>query len=63
MTSGLEDALALSRILTSSDDIPQALALFEAERKPIVHEYQLSSRKQSLTIGRRHRKQVSAIAK
>ena len=63
MTSGLEDGLALSRILTSSDDIPQALALFEAERKPIVHEYQLSSRKQSLTIGRRHRKQVSAIAK
>ncbi len=56
MTSGLEDGLALSRYLASSNNIPEALALFEAERKPIVHEYQRTSRKQSLTIGRRHRR-------
>jgi 2-polyprenyl-6-methoxyphenol hydroxylase-like FAD-dependent oxidoreductase len=56
MTSGFEDSLALSRILPASQDIAEALARFEAERKPIVHEYQLTSRKQSLTIGRLHRK-------
>ena len=55
MTSGLEDSLALSRLLGSSSDIPEALARFEAERKPIVHEYQRTSRKQSLTIGRIHK--------
>lgn len=56
MTSGFEDGLALSRILPASQDVNEALARFEAERKPIVHEYQLTSRKQSLTIGRLHRK-------
>jgi salicylate hydroxylase len=56
MTSGFEDALALSRILPLSKDVPEALASFETERKPIVHEYQMTSRKQSLTIGRMHRK-------
>jgi salicylate hydroxylase len=56
MTSGFEDSLALSRILPASQDVDEALAKFEAERKPIVHEYQLTSRKQSLTIGRLHRK-------
>ncbi len=60
MTSGLEDGLALSLILPSSADISQALAKFEAERKPIVHEYQRTSRKQSLTIGRMHRKRQGA---
>lgn len=56
MTSGLEDGLALSRILFDSVDITQALVQFEAERKPIVHEYQRTSRQQSLTIGRMHKK-------
>jgi 2-polyprenyl-6-methoxyphenol hydroxylase-like FAD-dependent oxidoreductase len=60
MTSGLEDGLGLSRILSTTADIPQVLALFEAERKPIVHEYQMTSRKQSLTIGRRHRRKQGA---
>jgi 2-polyprenyl-6-methoxyphenol hydroxylase-like FAD-dependent oxidoreductase len=55
MTAGLEDGLALSRFFASSADIPEALARFEAERKPIVHEYQRTSRKQSLTIGRLHK--------
>ncbi|BAU63766.1 monooxygenase FAD-binding protein [Stanieria sp. NIES-3757] len=55
MTAGLEDGLALSRLIASSSDIPEALARFEAERKPIVHEYQRTSRKQSLTIGRLHK--------
>jgi 2-polyprenyl-6-methoxyphenol hydroxylase-like FAD-dependent oxidoreductase len=59
MTSGFEDSLALSRILSSSQDIPEALARFEAERKPIVHEYQLTSRQQSLTIGRLHKKSAA----
>ena len=56
MTAGFEDALALSRLLGSSADIPEALACFERERKPIVHEYQRTSRKQSLTIGRLHKR-------
>ncbi|WP_036484140.1 FAD-dependent monooxygenase [Myxosarcina sp. GI1] len=56
MTSGLEDGLALAQFLASSSDISEALALFEAERKPIVHEYQRTSRKQSLTIGRSQKK-------
>lgn len=59
MTSGFEDSLALSRILPASQDIPEALTRFETERKPIVHEYQLTSRKQSLTIGRLHKKSAA----
>jgi salicylate hydroxylase len=59
MTSGLEDGLALSRFLASSSNIAETLALFEAERKPIVHEYQRTSRKQSLTIGRLHKKKAA----
>jgi salicylate hydroxylase len=59
MTSGFEDSLALTRILPSSQDIPEALARFEAERKPIVHEYQLTSRQQSLTIGRLRKKSAA----
>jgi salicylate hydroxylase len=59
MTSGLEDGLALWRFLASSSDVPEALALFEAERKPIVHEYQNTSRQQSLTIGRLHKKKAA----
>lgn len=59
MTSGLEDGLALSRFLASSSNIPTALVSFETERKPIVHEYQRTSRQQSLTIGRRHKKKTA----
>ncbi len=47
MTSGLEDALSLSRHLFESRDVEGALAAFEAERLPIVHEYQRTSREMS----------------
>jgi 2-polyprenyl-6-methoxyphenol hydroxylase-like FAD-dependent oxidoreductase len=55
MTSGWEDALLLTHHLTTAVDIPQALAAFQAERLPVVHEYQRSSREQSLRIGRRQK--------
>lgn len=55
MTAGFEDALALSRHLVSGTDIHQVLADFEAERLPIVHEYQRTSREMSRKIGRRHK--------
>ncbi|MBL1210458.1 FAD-dependent monooxygenase [Geminocystis sp. GBBB08] len=53
MTSGWEDGLSLSRHLTSSDNITDALANFQAERLPIVHEYQRTSREISQKVGRR----------
>jgi salicylate hydroxylase len=53
MTSGWEDGLSLSRHLTSSADIAEALENFQAERLPIVHEYQRTSREISQKIGRR----------
>jgi salicylate hydroxylase len=56
MTSGFEDALSLSRHLTAGADIATALAEFQSERLPIVHEYQRTSRQQSQKIGRRHQK-------
>lgn len=55
MTAGFEDALALSRHLVAGADVPSALAAFEAERLPIVHEYQRTSREMSQKIGRRHK--------
>jgi 2-polyprenyl-6-methoxyphenol hydroxylase-like FAD-dependent oxidoreductase len=55
MTAGFEDALSLSRHLATSDSVQEALAAFEAERLPIVHEYQLTSRNLSQKIGRRHK--------
>jgi 2-polyprenyl-6-methoxyphenol hydroxylase-like FAD-dependent oxidoreductase len=55
MTAGFEDALALSRYLASSADVPDALAAFQAERMPIVHEYQRTSREMSQKIGRQHK--------
>jgi 2-polyprenyl-6-methoxyphenol hydroxylase-like FAD-dependent oxidoreductase len=58
MTSGWEDGLALSRHLATAADIPTALAEYQTERLPIVHEYQRTSREQSLSIGRK-RKQVA----
>lgn len=52
MTSGWEDGLALSQHLSMGLGIPEVLAAFEAERLPIVHEYQRSSREMSRRIGR-----------
>ena len=56
MTSGWEDALALSHYLESEVDIPSALAAFQTERLPIVHEYQRTSREQSQRIGRQRKR-------
>jgi 2-polyprenyl-6-methoxyphenol hydroxylase-like FAD-dependent oxidoreductase len=56
MTAGFEDALALSQHLTSSSDVAEALAAFQAERMPIVHEYQRTSREMSQKIGRQTRR-------
>jgi 2-polyprenyl-6-methoxyphenol hydroxylase-like FAD-dependent oxidoreductase len=56
MTSGFEDALSLSRHLSAEIEIATALEQFQAERLPIVHEYQRTSRQQSQKIGRRHQK-------
>jgi len=56
MTSGWEDGLILTRHLTTAVDIPHALAAFQQERLPVVHEYQRSSREQSLRIGRRYKR-------
>lgn len=63
MTAGFEDAIALCQYLsqsvcqtpTSPTAILEALAGFEAERLPIVHEYQRTSRDLSRKIGRRHK--------
>ena len=52
MTAGFEDALALSRYLASSADLEEVLKGFEAERMPIVHEYQETSRQISRKTGR-----------
>ncbi|MEM1171559.1 MAG: FAD-dependent monooxygenase [Cyanobacteria bacterium P01_H01_bin.35] len=53
MTSGFEDALALSRYLEEGETIYKALAKFQVERLPIVHEYQLTSREISRKTGRK----------
>lgn len=53
MTAGFEDALALTNYLKDCDDVESALAGFEAERLPIVHEYQRSSREISRNTGRK----------
>jgi salicylate hydroxylase len=58
MTSGLEDSLSLAQHLAASDSVQAALIAFEAERLPIVHEYQISSREVSRKIGRQ-RKQAA----
>ena len=52
MTSGWEDSLSLSHHLITSSSIAEALANFQNERMPIVHEYQRTSREMSLKIGR-----------
>lgn len=51
MASGLEDALVLSRYVSTDESVPQLLAAFESERMPIVHEYQRSSRAISMKLG------------
>lgn len=56
MTAGLEDALALARYLNSSPNLETALAGFQEERMPIVHEYQRTSREISRKIGRSRKK-------
>jgi 2-polyprenyl-6-methoxyphenol hydroxylase-like FAD-dependent oxidoreductase len=56
MTSGWEDGLVLSRYLATEVDIPTALKAFQAERLPIVHEYQRTSREQSQRIGRQRKR-------
>ncbi|MEL7034552.1 MAG: NAD(P)/FAD-dependent oxidoreductase [Cyanobacteria bacterium J06592_8] len=56
MTAGFEDALALSRYLASSTNVEEALKSFEDERKPIVHEYQRTSREISRKTGRIRKK-------
>ncbi len=58
MTAGFEDALALSKHLAASRDISEALEQFQAERLPIVHEYQRSSR--NLSSKDRPRREKSA---
>jgi 2-polyprenyl-6-methoxyphenol hydroxylase-like FAD-dependent oxidoreductase len=55
MTAGFEDALALCRHLIDHSSVEGAIAAFEAERLPIVHEYQRTSRDMSRRIGRRKR--------
>ncbi|MBP0016818.1 MAG: FAD-dependent monooxygenase [Cyanobacteria bacterium SBLK] len=59
MTSGWEDALRLSHHLATRADIDEAIANFQAERMPIVHEYQRESREMSLKIGRRRRRSAA----
>jgi 2-polyprenyl-6-methoxyphenol hydroxylase-like FAD-dependent oxidoreductase len=59
MTSGWEDALALAKHLVTGADVLSALVAFEAERLPIVHEYQRTSREMSQKIGRQHGKKAA----
>jgi 2-polyprenyl-6-methoxyphenol hydroxylase-like FAD-dependent oxidoreductase len=59
MTAGFEDALSLSQHLAATSETPKALAAFQAERLPIVHEYQRSSREMSQKIGRRQVKRAA----
>jgi 2-polyprenyl-6-methoxyphenol hydroxylase-like FAD-dependent oxidoreductase len=59
MTAGFEDALSLSRHLSVGNDVATVLEAFQAERLPIVHEYQLTSRQQSQRIGRRRLKSAA----
>ncbi|MEA5572920.1 FAD-dependent oxidoreductase [Calothrix sp. UHCC 0171] len=52
MSSGLQDAVLLSKYLTSSATIEAALAGYQQERLPVVHELQLTSRAKSQETGR-----------
>lgn len=44
LTAGFEDALSLSQHLATTTELAEALAAFQTERLPIVHEYQRTSR-------------------
>ena len=56
MTAGFEDAVCLARQLASAGGDPTAaLAAFEAERLPVVHRYQRTSREVSNKTGRSRR--------
>lgn len=57
MTAGLEDALCLATGLgrcqgASAAELAQALAAYDAERRPVVHRYQERSRRISARTGR-----------
>ncbi len=52
MTSGFEDAVRFVYHLENALSIETALAEFQAERLPIVHKYQQTSREMSQKIGR-----------
>lgn len=73
MTAGLEDAVALARQLSLSagagmeaedpgilDPVAAALARYDAERLPVVHRYQESSRQVSARTGRLRPPRVAA---
>ncbi len=62
MTSGWEDGLALTHHLSIGSDVQSALAAFEAERMPIVHEYQRTSRDISRRIGRNQQNRPQTAA-
>ncbi len=52
MSSGLQDALLFADYLTSSATVDEALAGFEKERLPLIHELQRTSREISQKTGR-----------
>jgi 2-polyprenyl-6-methoxyphenol hydroxylase-like FAD-dependent oxidoreductase len=52
MSSGLEDAVLLSKYLKDKATIQEALTTYQEERLPVVHELQLTSRVKSQQTGR-----------
>lgn len=52
MTSGFEDVLAVVKHLNEQPTIAAFLEAYQAERMPIVHKYQQSSREVSQKVGR-----------
>lgn len=61
MSSGLQDAVLLSKYLKSSATIQEALSGYQQERLPVVHELQLSSRVQSQKTGRINQLKLTAV--
>jgi len=58
MTAGLQDAVVFARALAASpQNSLEALQAYEAERLPVVHNYQIRSREVSNRIGRTRRPQ------
>ena len=67
MTAGLEDALSLATWLARcpgrrAAELAEALAAYDAERKPVVHRYQERSRRVSARTGRRRSPSAPAAA-